>query len=140
MTDKEILKAFDRKRKSDLRKAVIRPKFRLYKELLQVVSALVIMGICLYFCSALPGKGSVPVLCIVLFIFVISQTKNILFLLIFLYQRSAPAMIRKACLFTPSCSEYMRLSIMKYGVIKGVGKGLKRIRRCCPPNGGTDEP
>ncbi|MCR5111433.1 MAG: membrane protein insertion efficiency factor YidD [Ruminococcus sp.] len=139
MTDKEILKAFNQKRKSDLRKAVIRPKFTLHKELIQVVVSLVIVGVSLYFGSALTGVGF-TVLCIFLFLFILSQTKNILLLLIFLYQRYAPADIRKACLFTPSCSEYMRLSIMKYGVLNGVRKGVRRIRSCRPPNGGVDEP
>jgi len=139
MTDKEILKAFNQKRKSDLRKAVIRPKFTLHKELIQVVVSLVIVGVSLYFGSALTGVGF-TVLCIFLFLFILSQTKDILLLLVFLYQRYAPAAIRKACLFTPSCSEYMRISIIKYGVLKGVRKGVRRIRICRPPNGGVDEP
>lgn len=139
MTDKEILKAFNQKRKSDLRKAVIRPKFTLHKELLHVIATLVIMVICLYFVSGLTGVGF-TILCIFLFLFILRQTKNILLLLIFLYQRYAPAAIRKACLFTPSCSEYMRISIIKYGVLKGVRKGFRRIRICRPPNGGIDEP
>lgn len=32
----------------------------------------------------------------------------------------------------PTCSEYMELSIEKYGVFKGAGKGLLRITRCHP--------
>ncbi|MBR6563574.1 MAG: membrane protein insertion efficiency factor YidD [Clostridia bacterium] len=59
---------------------------------------------------------------------------------ILLYQRFAPEKLRASCRFTPSCSEYTLLAIEKYGVIKGVGKGIKRIRRCHPPNGGVDLP
>ncbi|NLT09546.1 MAG: membrane protein insertion efficiency factor YidD [Ruminococcus sp.] len=73
-------------------------------------------------------------------IFLIAQTKNIILLMIFLYQKFAPKAIRAACLFTPSCSEYMRISVQKYGVLKGVKKGFRRLRRCRPPNGGLDEP
>ena len=36
MTDEEIIEAFNNKRKDVLKKAVIRPKFGLYKELLQI--------------------------------------------------------------------------------------------------------
>ncbi len=44
------------------------------------------------------------------------------------------------CRFTPTCSEYMALSLQKYGVCKGVIKGLGRIFRCHVPNGGEDWP
>jgi len=34
------------------------------------------------------------------------------------------------CNFTPSCSEYMKQAIEKYGTRKGLILGLKRIKRC----------
>ncbi|WP_431830980.1 membrane protein insertion efficiency factor YidD [Enterococcus cecorum] len=57
-----------------------------------------------------------------------------------LYQLWAPEMMRKSCLYTPSCSEYMILSIEKYGCVKGFIKGVNRLRRCHYPNGGIDYP
>ena len=57
-----------------------------------------------------------------------------------LYQRYAPKRIRLKCLFEPSCSEYMIASIEKHGTICGIIRGLKRISRCHPPNGGVDLP
>lgn len=66
--------------------------------------------------------------------------KRILIYMIRLYQRFAPEKIRAACLFEPCCSEYMRLAIEKYGIWKGVHKGLKRLLRCHIPNGGIDYP
>lgn len=56
------------------------------------------------------------------------------------YQRYATDDVRKRCLFTPSCSEYMILSIEKYGAVRGIIKGIKRLRRCHAPNGGEDYP
>ncbi|MEN3014567.1 MAG: membrane protein insertion efficiency factor YidD [bacterium] len=45
------------------------------------------------------------------------------------------------CRYYPSCSEYMILSIEKYGLIKGILKGLIRIVRCNPlGKGGIDYP
>lgn len=45
------------------------------------------------------------------------------------------------CRFHPSCSEYSRLAILKYGVIKGIIKGAYRVLRCNPWNkGGIDKP
>lgn len=40
-----------------------------------------------------------------------------------------------ACRFTPTCSEYTRIAIEKYGLIHGVWLGLKRISRCRPGGG-----
>ncbi len=45
------------------------------------------------------------------------------------------------CKFQPSCSEYSRRSIMKYGILKGFIKGIWRILRCNPWSaGGIDNP
>jgi uncharacterized protein len=43
------------------------------------------------------------------------------------------------CRFVPTCSEYMYQAVEKYGVIKGLGMGVKRIVRCNPwSKGGVD--
>ena len=42
---------------------------------------------------------------------------------------------RAACRFTPTCSEYTRIAIEKYGVIRGTWLGIKRISRCRPGGG-----
>jgi putative component of membrane protein insertase Oxa1/YidC/SpoIIIJ protein YidD len=34
----------------------------------------------------------------------------------------------------------MILAIQKYGLIKGIKKGVRRIKRCHYPNGGIDYP
>ncbi|KLV09071.1 alpha-hemolysin [Photobacterium aquae] len=38
------------------------------------------------------------------------------------------------CNFEPSCSEYTKQCIIKYGAIKGWRLGLARIRRCNQPD------
>ena len=60
--------------------------------------------------------------------------------LILLYQKMAPKKLRDSCRFEPSCSNYMIIAINKYGVIKGINLGLKRLFRCHIPNGGYDYP
>lgn len=57
-----------------------------------------------------------------------------------LYQRYAPSRIRLSCVFEPSCSEYMISAVEKYGAFKGVAKGIRRLLRCRPQNGGQDIP
>lgn len=140
MTDEEIIEAFKKKHKEDIKKAVIRPTFGLYKELLQIVIFLSPIVLIAVFGGVLKLWQYLTLLTVAILIFVIVQTKNIILLMIFLYQKFAPKTIRAACLFQPSCSEYMKQSIIKYGVFKGVKKGFKRLKRCRPPNGGLDEP
>lgn len=43
------------------------------------------------------------------------------------------------CKYYPSCSEYMKQAIQKYGVFKGIYLGIKRLLRCNPfAKGGYD--
>ena len=45
------------------------------------------------------------------------------------------------CKFTPTCSDYARQAVMKYGVVWGLLKGIGRIFRCNPwSRGGEDRP
>lgn len=55
----------------------------------------------------------------------------ILIKLIEVYQ-TTPGHIHSNCRFIPTCSEYMKQSIIEYGSFKGVCLGLKRILRCRP--------
>ena len=57
-----------------------------------------------------------------------------------LYQKFAPESIRRKCRFEPSCSEYMILAIEKYGLKKGLSKGIDRLKRCNINDGGFDMP
>ncbi|QQG44451.1 MAG: membrane protein insertion efficiency factor YidD [Candidatus Roizmanbacteria bacterium] len=44
------------------------------------------------------------------------------------------------CRFTPTCSQYTYQAVDKYGVIKGLFLGLKRIIRCHPFSKGGHDP
>ena len=68
------------------------------------------------------------------------RLKSIMIFCVECYQLLAPTKTRMNCRFEPSCSQYMILSIKKYGAIRGFIKGVKRLKRCVPPNGGYDEP
>jgi putative component of membrane protein insertase Oxa1/YidC/SpoIIIJ protein YidD len=69
-----------------------------------------------------------------------ARSKQIALWAILIYQRFAPDVMRGSCVFVPSCSEYMRLSTIKYGLVAGFCKGIGRLLRCHYPNGGHDEP
>ncbi len=48
-----------------------------------------------------------------------------------LYQK-IPFKSHNSCVFLPTCSEYTKDAIKKYGSIKGIYLGFKRILRCHP--------
>ena len=52
-----------------------------------------------------------------------------------LYQGLRQAALPVCCRFYPSCSEYAKQAIIKYGVFKGGLKAAGRILRCHPFSG-----
>lgn len=72
--------------------------------------------------------------------YLLSFAKSIVICLVMIYQRYASDRVRNKCRFEPSCSEYMILSIKKYGLYKGVKKGIHRLKRCKVGDGGYDYP
>ncbi|MBU0611928.1 membrane protein insertion efficiency factor YidD [Patescibacteria group bacterium] len=52
--------------------------------------------------------------------------------LIVLYQKHISPFKRPSCVFYPTCSEYAKEAINKFGVIKGLFMSMKRIFRCHP--------
>ncbi len=45
------------------------------------------------------------------------------------------ALIGKGCRFTPTCSQYTIEALEKYGTIKGIWLGARRLIRCHPFGG-----
>ena len=65
--------------------------------------------------------------------------KKLFILLINIYQKISK-FTPKTCRFYPTCSQYTKEAIVKYGVIKGCFLGVKRIARCHPWNEGGYDP
>jgi putative membrane protein insertion efficiency factor len=52
--------------------------------------------------------------------------------LIGLYKTLLSPFFPPACRFEPTCSEYARQAVEKYGALRGTWMGVKRILRCQP--------
>ena len=48
------------------------------------------------------------------------------------YKLAISPMLPPSCRFTPTCSEYAAEAIAKYGFLRGLMLGLKRLSRCHP--------
>jgi putative membrane protein insertion efficiency factor len=60
--------------------------------------------------------------------------------LIVVYQRAISPLFGTVCRFEPSCSEYTRQAIERYGIARGGWLGVKRISRCHPLHEGGYDP
>ena len=63
--------------------------------------------------------------------------KTFIIFLINIYQKIPKY---KVCRFYPTCSEYTKQAVLKYGVLKGGWLGIKRICKCHPFNPGGHDP
>lgn len=69
--------------------------------------------------------------------------KKILIKIIDFYQKNISLWFASKninCKFYPTCSEYTKQAINKYGAIKGIFLGINRILRCNPFSKGGYDP
>lgn len=67
--------------------------------------------------------------------------KKLVIAILRFYKKYFSPIMPPACRYTPTCSEYTVLAVEKYGVVKGLWKGVLRILRCNPLGGsGVDMP
>ena len=64
----------------------------------------------------------------------------ILVRLLRVYKFCVSPWLPSACRFHPTCSEYMREAIERYGAGKGVWMGLRRLAKCHPFHAGGFDP
>jgi putative membrane protein insertion efficiency factor len=57
------------------------------------------------------------------------------------YKRWLSPVLPRSCRFSPTCSEYTRVALLKYGFWRGGARGAARVLRCQPFHpGGIDLP
>ena len=66
---------------------------------------------------------------------------NFIFIIpIKLYQILLSPLLGQSCRYHPTCAQYAVEAIEKYGPIKGIWLGIKRIARCHPWGGSGHDP
>lgn len=66
--------------------------------------------------------------------------RTLALVLITAYQKLLSPLLPRTCRFFPSCSEYAKQAIQKYGLWRGGWLAIKRITRCHPGNPGGLDP
>jgi putative membrane protein insertion efficiency factor len=56
------------------------------------------------------------------------------------YKRFLSPLLPSACRYYPTCSEYMMDAVERYGCVKGIWLGIKRLGRCHPFHEGGYDP
>jgi len=57
-----------------------------------------------------------------------------------LYQLAVSPLLPPACRYHPTCSQYTREAVARYGAAQGIWMGLKRLARCHPFHAGGFDP
>ncbi|MBG37924.1 MAG: membrane protein insertion efficiency factor YidD [Flavobacteriales bacterium] len=65
---------------------------------------------------------------------------SLLLFMIYLYQKFISPMMPASCRYTPTCSQYSKESIIKYGPFKGTYIAFKRVIKCHPWGGSGYDP
>lgn len=66
--------------------------------------------------------------------------KAVALALIRLYQATLSPLLGDHCRYHPTCSAYAHEAIVKYGVLRGVWLGGRRLLRCHPFHAGGIDP
>lgn len=129
-------------RSVEYKRVLVRPEIkwiRVAAYLLIPAAILIIAGVLLSQ-TDLPGWAVASIIIAAAIIYIAVTLKRAVICSVRIYQHFAPDSVRNKCRFEPSCSEYMILAIEKYGLIKGVRRGIERLKRCNVNGGGFDMP
>lgn len=64
----------------------------------------------------------------------------LLIIIIMIYQKIMSPLFPPTCRYRPTCSEYAKEAINKYGAFKGFYLAIKRLLTCHPWGGSGEDP
>ncbi len=69
-----------------------------------------------------------------------SYASSALLLVVWIYRAAVSPFLGPCCRYTPSCSAYAAEAIARYGAVRGLWIGLRRVLRCHPLHAGGWDP
>ncbi len=66
--------------------------------------------------------------------------KTVLIALLSFYKKFISPFMPRSCRFYPTCADYSKEAIIKYGAARGAVKSIKRICKCHPFHPGGYDP
>ena len=66
--------------------------------------------------------------------------RSVALFLLRLYKRFLSPLLPPMCRFEPTCSMYTMQAVEKYGTLRGIWLGIRRLARCHPFNPGGWDP
>ncbi len=66
--------------------------------------------------------------------------RTVILFLLRSYKRFLSPLLPPMCRFEPTCSVYMMDAVSKYGALRGIWLGIRRLGRCHPFNPGGWDP
>lgn len=70
----------------------------------------------------------------------VNEVNRLLLLLLRLYKRTLSPLLGPRCRFHPSCSDYARIALLRFGPLRGSALAIWRILRCQPLCAGGEDP
>lgn len=67
-------------------------------------------------------------------------TKRVLLALLRVYKTAISPLLPPSCRYEPTCSEYARIAIERYGAGRGSWMAVRRLARCHPFGGSGFDP
>lgn len=68
------------------------------------------------------------------------MARRIIIALIDAYRAAVSPLLPPTCRFTPTCSQYARTAVQRFGGLKGGWLAVRRLLRCHPLGGGGYDP
>jgi putative membrane protein insertion efficiency factor len=66
--------------------------------------------------------------------------QRLILALLRVYKLAISPLLPSACRFYPTCSEYARDAVARYGAVRGCWLGVRRLLRCHPFHAGGYDP